>query len=244
VLLWAIGCALAWLILRHWTQGAMCAILVPWWLAGEWDEWVNTSGAMLPVCTGICALSLIYLTARHSAADGALRKSLAWIGGLALLPASVMVAVYGPVNRFGAYRQAVGSDAYGIAWGIALLFPLGVALLLDRRQVVWSAAAIAWTFVLAMLGSGAHERIATYGWCLIGAAGLAAWGIREARPERINLGTAGLAITVMVFYYSDVMDKLGRSASLIGIGLLFLGGGWLLERMRRHLMTHISREAL
>jgi len=33
----------------------------------------------------------------------------------------------------------------------------------------------------------------------------------------INLGVAGFALTVIIFYFSDVMDKLGRSASLIGL---------------------------
>jgi hypothetical protein len=31
------------------------------------------------------------------------------------------------------------------------------------------------------------------------------------------------------------MDKLGRSLGLIGLGLLFLAGGWQLERLRRRL---------
>ena len=79
----------------------------------------------------------------------------------------------------------------------------------------------------------------------MGACGLAAWGLRDGRPERVNLGIAGLAITVLAFYFSSVMDKLGRSASLMGIGLLFLGGGWLLERTRRRLLTHMmSKETL
>ena len=43
-------------------------------------------------------------------------------------------------------------------------------------------------------------------------------------------------ITVLAFYFSTVMDKLGRSASLIGFGLLFLAGGWALERARRRLV--------
>jgi hypothetical protein len=38
------------------------------------------------------------------------------------------------------------------------------------------------------------------------------------------------------------MDKLGRSASLVGLGVLFLGGGWALERVRRRLVEQ-SREA-
>jgi hypothetical protein len=41
---------------------------------------------------------------------------------------------------------------------------------------------------------------------------------------------------VIAFYFSEVMDKLGRSASLVGLGLLFLAGGWALERLRRQLV--------
>jgi hypothetical protein len=40
-----------------------------------------------------------------------------------------------------------------------------------------------------------------------------------------------------VFYFSSVMDRLGRAASLVGLGLLFLGGGWVLERARRRLVA-------
>jgi uncharacterized membrane protein len=65
--------------------------------------------------------------------------------------------------------------------------------------------------------------------------------LKEARKERINLGVAGFALTVLFFYFSSVMDKLGRSASLIGLGLLFLLGGWLLERTRRGLVARLER---
>jgi hypothetical protein len=40
------------------------------------------------------------------------------------------------------------------------------------------------------------------------------------------------------------MDKMGRSASLIGLGVLFLGGGWALERTRRRLIAHMQPEAM
>jgi hypothetical protein len=75
-----------------------------------------------------------------------------------------------------------------------------------------------------------------------GSIALAAWGVVERRAERINLGIVGFAVTVVGFYGSDIMDKLGRSASLIGLGLLFLGGGWLLERVRRQLIGRLSVE--
>jgi hypothetical protein len=35
------------------------------------------------------------------------------------------------------------------------------------------------------------------------------------------------------------MDRLGRSLGLIGLGILFLLGGWLLERFRRRLMEQV-----
>jgi len=239
VLLWAIGCAIAWLLLKHWTQAALCAVLFPWWLAGEWDVRASfaNSHSMLPVWVGICALSFAYLSARRSPADGSLRMALMWLGGLALLPSAAVVASYGLWDRG---ELPWGSEAYWIAWTVALLAPLLVALILDARRAAWTAGAIAWTLVLALTGGTAHASLATYAWCAIGAAGLAAWGFRDARAERVNLAFAGLAITVMAFYFSNVMDKLGRSASLIGIGLLFLGGGWALERTRRRLLTHMS----
>jgi hypothetical protein len=45
---------------------------------------------------------------------------------------------------------------------------------------------------------------------------------------------------VLVFYFSDVMDKLGRSASLMIAGVLFLVGGWLLEKLRRKLVARLG----
>jgi uncharacterized membrane protein len=77
--------------------------------------------------------------------------------------------------------------------------------------------------------------------CALGSIGLIVWGLMEARKERINLGVAGFALTVLFFYFSNVMDKLGRSASLIGLGLLFLLGGWLLERTRRQLVARLEK---
>jgi hypothetical protein len=47
-------------------------------------------------------------------------------------------------------------------------------------------------------------------------------------------------LTVLLFYFSNVMDKLGRSASLIGLGLLFLMLAWGLERTRRSLVAKVK----
>jgi hypothetical protein len=50
------------------------------------------------------------------------------------------------------------------------------------------------------------------------------------------MGAAIFAATILTFYFSQVMDKLGRSASLIGFGVIFIAGGWALERVRRRLV--------
>jgi hypothetical protein len=50
---------------------------------------------------------------------------------------------------------------------------------------------------------------------------------------------AGFAITILVFYFSNVMDKLGRSASLIILGVVFLAGAWYWEKLRRKLVARV-----
>jgi uncharacterized membrane protein len=89
----------------------------------------------------------------------------------------------------------------------------------------------------------APSDIPLFAWWAIGAAGLVAWGVRDGRVDRINLGAIVFAATVLVFYFSQVMTTLGRSASLIGLGILFLAGGWALERGRRHLVRQSKGES-
>ncbi len=238
ILLWAAGAALAWVLLRHWTQAALTAILVPCWLSGEWWVRMNDSGAdyMVPVAAGICALSFTYLSARRAPDDDALRQALGWLGGIALLPAACATAMM-------TWQKEPGRREQWIAWSLAILLPLAIAVLLRGLRAWWNALAIAWTLVLVAANGGHGDRAQVYLWCAVGAVGLAAWGIHESRPARINLGIAGFAITVLAFYFSNVMDKLSRSGSLMALGILFLGGGYLAERTRRRLIARIRPEA-
>jgi len=66
-----------------------------------------------------------------------------------------------------------------------------------------------------------------------------AWGIAEFRAERVNLGMSGFALTILCFYFSNVMDKLGRSTSLIVLGVAFLAGAWYWEKLRRQLVSRV-----
>jgi hypothetical protein len=93
-----------------------------------------------------------------------------------------------------------------------------------------------WVIVAVNLRPAAGE-LSLYVWWAVGATTLAAWGVADARSERVNVATALFAATVFAFYFSEVMDKIGRSTSLIGLGVLFLGGGWAIEQTRRRLVS-------
>jgi hypothetical protein len=66
------------------------------------------------------------------------------------------------------------------------------------------------------------------------------WGVRQASKALVNLGIVGFAVAVGWFYFSNIFDKVGRSLGLIGLGVLFLAGGWALEKMRRGLITRMG----
>ena len=251
VLLWAIGAALAWAVLRDWLQASLLAILAPAWLASEWidaAERFHTGEHILG--RGLLLLSLTYLSAVYGTQSSTLRRALVWIGGLALFPSAVFAVAW---SDWMTWRRGIPSSLLIMGWLIGLAVPLLIAYWLRHRDAWINGVAAAWVAVAATLPSHADNtesllqfawgQVGPYIWCAVAALGLVAWGLREFRRERINLGVIGFGLTVIVFYFSQVMDKLGRSASLIGMGLLFLVLGWVLEKTRRQLVAKVRGAA-
>ncbi|HVH72639.1 MAG TPA: DUF2157 domain-containing protein [Candidatus Dormibacteraeota bacterium] len=252
ILLWAVGALTGWLLLRQWPQGVLVALLVPAWLAGEWEVRAEGyAGSNRLLLEGLLLVAFTYLTARTSEENSVIRQALVWIGGISLLPLAVLAFVEG--HEFWGWRSRTEiSPVLEItSWVIAIGAPLLLAFALRKQKVWLNAAAAAWVLVIGTfrpansnasggLADYAWNTLGPYFWAGIGALGLVGWGLLEKRRERINLGVAGFALTVTIFYFSDVMDKLGRSASLIGLGMLFLFGGWSLERARRKLVAHVA----
>ncbi|GAC1650832.1 MAG: hypothetical protein NVS4B3_10250 [Gemmatimonadaceae bacterium] len=249
VLLWTVGAALGWALLDEWPQAVLTAVLLPAWLGAEWQVAMDTrqfTGYHRPLAVGFCLLATAYLTARRGDDDGPVRRALAFIGALALLPATIILASSSSVVVIPPFAAPSGA-AYVVGWVVALLLPLAVAVRLRGDGAWWNVGAAVWALGLAAAARAASParvagvaRLPVYGLCLLGSAGLVVWGIREEREERIDLGIAGVALTVLIFYFSDVMDKLGRSASLVGLGALCLAGGWALERTRRALVAGLA----
>jgi len=67
--------------------------------------------------------------------------------------------------------------------------------------------------------------------------------VRNASKALVNYGIVGFAITIGWFYFSNIFDKVGRSLGLIGMGVLFLAGGWALEKTRRRLISRMTSPA-
>jgi uncharacterized membrane protein len=248
IMLWAIGAWLAWWLLRDWVQAGLAAVLTPAWLTAEWIDATEGYGYGDRItAAALLLLALTYLTSRYADHKSLTRKVLAWIGGIAVIPFAIVAVEEGWYGKLDlpAWLLVIG---YGVGFGLPLL----LALWLRGRAAWMNAVAAAWILVLHLLPKGVVEHesamrhsvrmISPYAWGAIASIGLIAWGLKEARQERVNLGILGFGITVLAFYFSEVMDKLGRSFSLIGLGMVFLVLAWGLERARRRLIAQM-REA-
>jgi len=233
IMLWALGAWIAWWIRRDWLQAGFAALLTPAWLASEWiDATDRFYQSDYVLAQGIFLLAIAYMSALYGEHRDNYRRVLAWIGGIVLIPSAIAVV---PWHQWG---TPMPRHLYIL--GVVLVFALPLLLsLLLRGKAAWAnAVAAGWTLLLMAVSHG--DTIFVYIWYAVTCLGFIAWGLKELRRERINLGMLGFGLTVMGFYFSRVMDKLGRSASLIGLGLLFLGLAWGLEQTRRRLVAKVK----
>jgi uncharacterized membrane protein len=240
VLLWAVGAAAAWAITRHWAQGALTAILAPGWAISEWVERTRHTPLQSELAVaGVAMLAIVYFAGLPESRTP-LRRALKWIGGLVLLQSMIAVAVIALEPAWTRQRwQEPGIVIAALFAFVAVPTAFCLGRVEGHRRLPWEATgAAAWIMLIFLLGQAlAHSELVAYPWAALAAIGMVLWGLRDKRRERINMGVAGFGVTVIAFYFSSVMDKLGRSFSLIGLGLLFLLGGWGLERTRRKLVA-------
>jgi hypothetical protein len=202
----------------HGGCAAIVALLTPAWLASEWiDATEHFARAETILGQAVLLLSITYLSALFAEQRGSTRRVLVGIGEIALIPAAIIAV---PQTFWSSYGADLPLRLVIIGKVLGYVLSLLLAMWLRRKAAWMNVLAAAWVFTLGLISPQA--KLAPYLWCAVSSLALIAWGLKELRRERINLGIAGFGITVMTFYFSNVMDKLGRSASLIGLGLYFL----------------------
>jgi uncharacterized membrane protein len=256
ILLWTLGAAIGFLLLRDWPQATALALLAPAWLISQWS--ITTQGksnGSHPLAMGLLLTALSYLSARAFQTEGVERRVLAWIGGISLLPcAAIAVGMVASEREMGTYlnRDALPAATMLVGWIVALGAPIAIAFRL-RGRAAWPVlgwAVWAYLFILAanyseIANANGYRRsllatLALYILCALGSIALVAWGLFEKRRERVNLGVAAFAISVLFFYFDSFMGKMDRSLSLVLLGMICLAGGYALEMTRRKLMFRMK----
>lgn len=242
LLAWSAGAAFALWLLRDWPHAIWVALLVPGWFMGEWavraEVWgVNPLEGKALAVAGV-ALAVAYVGATGPAHDAAWRRALAILGAIALVPAAWSAQFAGGWHPASPLPAPVNLP---VVLGLAAAVPAATAVWL-RGSNAWPvgvAAALA-ALLVVLDSSSTVPRLLGYLVYAAGSIGMVLWGLNERERRRVNLGVLGFALTVLNFYFGSLFDMLGRALGLIGMGVLFLGGGWLLERARRSLVGRIA----
>lgn len=252
VLLWAVAALAGWALLRDQAQQTIAVLLIPAWLICEWsDPAASYQGELVYLGRMLATWAVLYLTFFLNS-----RRKLVW--GLTFAVAAVSLIVGASLLMEGWRQwQSAPLPLHMRLWGwtVIAVVPLILGLFRFRTSFLPVALTLAASIILPFCqtsvtypGTMANSRTFTYSTPNLLAhiliTGLAIflgwWGVRQNSKALVNYGIVVFAISVAWFYFTDLFDKLGRSLGLIGLGVLFLAGGWALECTRRRLIAQIS----
>jgi uncharacterized membrane protein len=256
VLVWTLAALAGWILLRDQAQQTLALLLVPAWMICEIAFYTDSHiGDAVYIGRALFVWAILYLTFFA----GSQRK---FVQGM-LFAASAIAAVVGVVLMLVSWASWSSAQAFipfsvAVWSGIAIAaVPLVMAAFHGHKGLIPIAAAIAFVIALpwcyrmetksysdpsgithpysySMPNLLAHALVAAF------AVFLCAWGVRLASRALVNLGIVGFAAAVAWFYFSNVYGALGRSMGLIGLGILFLAGGWVLEKTRRRILSRMA----
>ena len=252
ILLWAL-CALAgWALLGDEVQQTIALLLLPAWIICEWIARTDGyRGSELMSIRMIAVIAAVYLTAFLGSRRKLAARILFAAGAITLA-----IVIMGLLNFYTWHDWTTTPSPplhlVVFGWGV-IVATLLFAWRLKPDALISAAAVLA---VAMLLPHCFIEQASIYGsyygspkpslFAYLIVAGLACffswWGIRERSKALINYGVVTFALTVLWFYFSNFMDKLNRSLGLIVLGILFLGGGWALEKLRRRMVGHVRTQ--
>jgi uncharacterized membrane protein len=255
IMLWAMCAAAGWWALRDQFQQICTMLLVPAWLICEWSYRASIyRSEEVYLSRMVAVLAAVYLTGFVHSRRRVVFGLLFGVAGVVLVVATMFLA--DGWDRY-AWREHDSLPVTLQVGSIVLMvLLLAAGWVWEKRNAVPGLAVLVMVFALPWLQTTINETnqfshqnwtrqeadLFAYLLVAIVAGVFAWWGVRERSRAAVNYGVATFAITVGWFYFSSLMDKLGRSPGLIGLGIVFLLGGWLLERVRRRLMLQMREE--
>jgi hypothetical protein len=256
VLLWAVAALAGWILLHDEAQQVLTLLLFPAWILSEFSYYAEGHiGENVYAGRFLIVWAVLYLTfflgSKREVLQGILFgvAAIASITGICVLLEGwhswgdqtflplglrtwgwVDIAAIPLLFAFFRFRKSVIPVTIAIAFSIALPW----------CQRVWTESDNNWygkpySYVHHGPNLAAHALVAVFAVFIIW------WGVRQLSQALVNLGIVGFAITVIWFYFSDIFDKLDRSLGLIGLGILFLAGGWALEKTRRRIVAGMEK---
>ncbi len=256
VLMWAVAALAGWILLRDQAQQTLALLLVPAWMLSEIAFRANLRiGEDIYIGRFLFVWAILYLTFFL----GSKRKIVQGI----LFAAGAIAAIVGTAMMLDGWRSWSADQSpipFSVrfwAWTALAVLPLAIAAFHGHKGLVPTSLAVVYSIALpwcyrswtesfnyanGMTRAYTRTEANLAAHALVAAFGLFVcwWGVRMASKALVNLGIVGFAIAVAWFYFSNVFDKVGRSLGLIGLGVLFLAGGWALEKMRRRIVAGID----
>ncbi len=256
VLMWALAALAGWILLQDQAQQTLTLLLFPAWMLSELS--FNMDGHIgedVYIGRFLFVWAIFYLTFFLASKRKILQGILFAAAAIASV-AGTVVMLSGWVS-WSAEQTFVPFSTRVWAWIALAALPLAIAAFHGHKGLIPPVLAVAYSIALPWCSRNwidyetygtnhytfarhepnlaAHALVATF------AIFLCWWGVRLASKALVNFGIAGFAVAVGWFYYSDILDKMGRSLGLIGLGVLFLAGGWVLEKMRRRILTGMEK---
>jgi len=251
VLLWAVAAFAGWALLRDQAQQTLALLLLPAWIFSELafriDGHIGDSVYLGRFCF---VWAILYLTffagSRRRVVQGIL---------LAVSAAGAVAAIVAMLNSWVSWNSEQSFIPFGArvwAWIAIAGVPLLIAAFHGHKGLVPIAVAIGfaealpWCYRVTRDPSGAspytftNPNLAAHALVAAFAVYLCWWGVRLLSRALVNLGIVGFAVAVLWFYFSNVYNDHERALGLIGLGVLFLAGGWGLEKMRRRILKRMA----
>jgi uncharacterized membrane protein len=254
ILLWAVAALAGWALLRDEAQQTLALLLFPAWLFCEFEYSTEQHiGQAVYLGRFLFVWAILYLTfflgSRRKVAQGILFAS-----GAVTTITGTFLMLQG-WQSWSATQTFIPFGTRFWGWAAIATLPLVIAAFKGHKGLIPPAAAIVMAIVLPW---AQHIRVVNFGparkytfthnepnlaaHVLVAAFAvfLIWWGVRQASRALVNLAIVYFGLAVAWFYFSNIFDKVGRSLGLIGLGVLFLAGGWALEKMRRRLLARME----